>query len=58
MDCVTFFNRYVKVNNKYMKKFDENSDSLHIIYSDKNNLHGKAVLEKLPLNVFEWDGIN
>ena len=41
-----------------MKKFDENSGSLHIIYSDKNNLHGKAVLEKLPLNVFEWDEIN
>ena len=48
-----FFNRYVKLNNKYMKKFDENKDSLHVIYFDKNNLHGKAVLEKLRLNVFE-----
>ena len=30
--------RYVKANNKYMKNYDKNEESLYIKYLDTNNL--------------------
>ena len=46
--------RHAKANNKCMKDYDENKESSFLIYTDYNNLYGKAILEKLPVDGFEW----
>ena len=46
--------RHAKANNKYMKDYDENKDDSFLIYTDYNNLYGKAISEKLPVDGFEW----
>ena len=46
--------RYAKVNNKYMKNYNKNIDSLYIKYLDANNLYGWAMSQKLPANGFKW----
>ena len=45
---------YAKANNKYMKDYDKNKESSFLIYTDYNNLCGKATSEKLPVDSFEW----
>ena len=51
--CHSVF-RHAKANNKYMKDYDENKESFFLIYTDYNNLYGKAMSEKLPVDGFEW----
>ena len=46
--------RYAKANNKYMRDYDQNKDSSHHKYWDVNNLYSWAMLQKLPVNKFEW----
>ena len=46
--------RYAKVNNEYMKDYDESKESSYIQYLDANNLYGAAMSEKLPMNRFKW----
>ena len=46
--------RHTKVNNKYMKNYDENKESSYIQYLDTNNLYGWAMCQKLPVNGFKW----
>ena len=46
--------RYAKANNKYMKYYYKNKESSYIQYWDVNNLYDRAMLEKLPVNNFEW----
>ena len=41
------------IANKYIKDYDENKPS-HLNYWDVNNLYGWAMLQKLPVNNFEW----
>ena len=42
-----------KANNKYMKDYDKNKES-HLQYWDVNNLYSWTMLQKLPVNNFEW----
>ena len=46
--------RYVKANNKYMKDYTKKKESSHLQYWNVNNLYGWALLQKLPVNDFEW----
>ena len=43
-----------KANNKYMKDYDKNKELSYIKYWDVTNLYGWAMLQKLPVNNFEW----
>ena len=44
--------RYAKANNKFMKDYDKDKESLQ--YWNVNNLYGWAMLQKLPVNNFKW----
>ena len=46
--------RYAKTNNKYMKDYDRNKESSYLRYWDLNNSYGWAMLQKPPVNKFEW----
>ena len=46
--------RYAKANDKYMKDYDKNKESLYIKYWGVNNLYGWAMPQKFPVNNFEW----
>ena len=46
--------RHVKANNKYMKNYDKNLESLFLEYTDANNLYGWAMCKKLSLHNFKW----
>ena len=45
---------YTKANNKWMKDYDKSKESSYVQYWDVNNLYGWAMLQKLPVNNFEW----
>ena len=45
---------YMKANNKYMKNYDKNKESLYRKYWDVNNLYGWPVTENLLVNGFKW----
>ena len=47
-------NRYSKVNNKYLKSYDQKTETKHIIYLDANNLYGYAISNFLPKSGFKW----
>ena len=47
-------NRYGKVNNKYMKEYNEKASSKYIMYLDANNLYGWAMSQYLPTGNFRW----
>ena len=37
-----------------MKDYDNNKESSYLKYWDANNLYGWTMLQKLPVNKFEW----
>ena len=45
---------YAKANNKYFKNYDKNKESSYFKYWDINILYDWAMLQKLPVNNFEW----
>ena len=45
--------RYAKTNNKHMKNYDENKESLFLIYVDANNLYGWTMTKKLQVDSFK-----
>ena len=46
--------RYEEANNEYMKPYDSDLPTKHIIYLDANNLYGWAMLEPLAIRGFQW----
>ena len=46
--------KYAKVNNKYMKNYNEKEESSYIQYLDANNLYGWAMSQRLPVSGFKW----
>ena len=47
-------NRYSKVNNKYMKEYDEKAPPKYIMYLDANNLYGWEMSQYLPIVYVRW----
>ena len=39
--------RYAKANNKFMKKYNKNIELSFLMYLDANNMHGRAMFQKL-----------
>ena len=37
-----------------MKDYDKNKEPLYLQYWDVSNLYGQAMLQKIPVNNFEW----
>ena len=50
----TITKRYAKANNKYMKEYNPEEESVFIPYLDANNLYGWAVSKPLPTDSFKW----
>ena len=46
--------RYREANNKYMKNYDKNKESLYLSYWNINNLYEWKMSQKLPLDGFKW----
>ena len=51
--CHSVFSN-AKANDKYKKYHDEKKESSFLIYTDYNNLYGKAMSENFPVDGFEW----
>ena len=45
---------YTKANNKYIKDYGKNKETSYLQYWNVNNLYGWAMLQRLPINNFEW----
>ena len=41
-----------------MKDYDKSKESFNIQYYDANNLYGRAMSQKLPVDGFKWKKIN
>ena len=46
--------RYAQANNKYMKNYNKNIESLYLVYLHANNLYGWTISQRLLVNGFEW----
>ena len=46
--------QYAKSNYKYTKNCNENKESSYLKYWDVNNLYVWAMLQKFPVDIFEW----
>ena len=46
--------RYAEANNKYMKEYNPDKESVYIQYLDANNLYGWAMSQPLPTHGFKW----
>ena len=49
-----FIYQRAKANNKCMKDNDKNKGLTYLQFWDVNNLYGQGMLQKLPVNNFEW----
>ena len=50
----TITKRYSVANHKYLKNYDPEKPSKHILYLDANNLYGWAMSKPLPYKNFRW----
>ena len=54
----TIIHRYAEANNKYMKDFNPEKESIFIMHLDSNNLYGWAMKQCLPTGNFKWMSFN
>ena len=47
--------KYPKANNKYMKNYNKDIESSHLMNLDASNLYGWGMSHKLPVNDFKWE---
>ena len=47
-------NRHSKTNNKYLKSYEPEQESKHIVYLDANNLYGYVMSRFLPKSRLKW----
>ena len=45
--------RYSKANNKYMRNYNKNKESLYLKFLDINTINGWKMSQKLPVNAFK-----
>ena len=45
--------RYSKANNKYMRNYNKNKESLYLKYCDVNTISRRKMSQKLPVNTFK-----
>ena len=46
--------RYAKANSEYMKDYNKDEEESFLQYDDANNLYGFAMIQPLPVKVFDW----
>ena len=46
--------RYGKASNKYVKNYDKNIESSHLVHLDAKMLYGRGMSKNLLVNVFKW----
>ena len=46
--------RHSKANNKCTENYDDDKESVFIMYLDENNLYGWAMTQYLPHGKFKW----
>ena len=46
--------RYAEANKKYMSNYDKNKETSCVIYLDANNLYGRTMSQKLPVDGCKW----
>jgi hypothetical protein len=49
--------KHAKANNKYLPNYKKDEPSSYLLQLDCNNLYGKSMCEKLPVDSFAWDDI-
>ena len=47
--------RYANENNKYMKNYNKDKESVYLMYWDANNFYGCAMTQKLLINSLQWE---
>ena len=52
--CNAVYRHAAEANNKYMKSYNKNIKSSYLVYLDANNLYGRPMLQKLPIDGFKW----
>ena len=45
---------YSETFKKNLKNYDKNIISSYLVYLDTNNLYGRGMSQKLPVNDFKW----
>lgn len=46
--------RFSEANHEGLQTFDETKEKQHLLYIDANNLYGKAMVQKMPIDGFKW----
>ena len=45
---------FAEASNKFLKSYDANKPTSHIIYLDANNFYGHSIMELLATEILHW----